>query len=75
MPIRKNLSMMTVLKRQNKPLQHVQIKTLQNLKMSVTRIYKYVCYEMNVLFKVFINHLPKIHRSILRKITIDLLYF
>ena len=53
MPIRKNLSMMTVLKRQNKPLQHVQIKTLQNLKMSVTRIYKYVCYEMNVFIQGF----------------------
>ena len=26
-------------------------------------------------FEVFINRLPKIHRSVLRKITIDLLYF
>ena len=27
------------------------------------------------LFDVFINHLPKIHGSVLRKITFDLLYF
>ena len=26
-------------------------------------------------FNVFINHFPKIHRSVLCKITIDLLYF
>ena len=28
-----------------------------------------------VFFYVFINHFPKIHRSVLHKITIDLLYF
>ena len=41
-------------------------------------IYRSVCCEMNVVvffLEVFINHLPKIHRSVLRKITIDLLYF
>ena len=40
-------------------------------------IYRSVNCEMNVVvfFKVFINHLPKIHRGVLRKITIDLLYF
>ena len=31
--------------------------------------------KWNVFFKVFINHFLKIHRSVLRKITIDLLYF
>ena len=45
--------------------------------MSMTPVlyYKYVCYEMNFFFKIFINHLPKIHRSFLSKITIDLLYW
>ena len=38
-------------------------------------IHRYVCCEMNVFFNVFINHFPKISRSIFRKITIDLLYF
>ena len=35
----------------------------------------YVCCEMNDFFNVFINHFPKIHRSVLHKITIDLFYF
>ena len=43
--------------------------------MSVTRTYRYVCCEMKCFFKVFMNHFPKIHRSVLRKIAIDLLYF
>ena len=30
---------------------------------------------MKVFFDVLINHFPKIHRSVLRKITVDLLYF
>ena len=37
-------------------------------------IYRYACYEM-FFFDVFINHFPKINRSALRKMTIDLLYF
>ena len=44
--------------------------------MFVTPIlYKYVCYEMNVFFQCFHNHLPKIHRSFLHKIKIDILYW
>ena len=38
-------------------------------------IYSYVCCEMNVFFDFFLNHLPKTHRSVLRKITIDLFIF
>ena len=35
--------------------------------MSVNRIYRHVCCEMNVFFfDVFIDHFPKIHRSVLR---------
>ena len=61
---------------QNKPLQYVQHKTSQNFKMSVNCTYRYVCCEMNGLFfNVFINHFPKIHRSVLCKIAIDPLYF
>ena len=30
---------------------------------------------MSFFFEIFINHLPKIHRNVLRKIVIDLLYF
>ena len=30
---------------------------------------------MNVFFDVFINHFPKIDRSFIRKIAIDVLYF
>ena len=41
--------------------------------MSVTRIYRYVCCEVNVFFfDVFINNFPRIYRSVIRKITIDL---
>ena len=29
---------------------------------------------MFLFYDVFINHFPKIHRSVLRKVTIDLLY-
>ena len=43
--------------------------------MSVTRVYRYVCCEMKCFFKAFINHFPKVHRSVVHKITIDLLYF
>ena len=52
-------------------------KTSGNLKMSVTRRYRYVCCEMIYDFfpDVFINHFQKIHRSVLLKTTIDLLYF
>ena len=49
--------------------------TSENFKMSVTRRYRYSCCEMNVFFNVFINHFQKIYKSILRKITIDQLYF
>ena len=43
--------------------------------MSVTSIHRYVCCEMNVFFDVLINHFSKIHRSVLRKIRIDLLLY
>ena len=43
--------------------------------MPVTVDIRYVCYVMNIFFDIFINYFPKIHRSALRKITIDLLYF
>ena len=44
--------------------------------MSVTCLCRYVCYKMNIFFSnLLINHLPKIYRSILHKITVDLLYF
>ena len=45
--------------------------------MSVTRLYRYVFCEIYVVvfFDIFINHLAKLHRSFLSKITIDLLYF
>ena len=44
--------------------------------MSVTCLYRYVCYKMNVFFyNLLINHLPKIYRSILHKITVYLLDF
>ena len=44
--------------------------------MSVTCLYRYVCYKMNVFFSnLLINHLPKIYRSILHKITVYLLDF
>ena len=43
--------------------------------MSVTHIDRYVCCEMKCFFKVLINLFPKIHRSVLCKIAIDLLYF
>ena len=43
--------------------------------MSVTRRHRYACCEMNVFFfNVFINHFQKIHRNVLHKITIDLLF-
>ena len=42
----------------------------------VTCIYRYVCWEMNAFFfNVFLNHFRKIHRSVFRKIAIDLLHF
>ena len=49
-------------------------------KTNLCNMYKiklrYICCEMNVFFSdLFINHLPKIHRSVLRKVAIDLLYF
>ena len=67
---------MAVFKRQNKPLKYLQNKTSQNFKMSLTRIYWYVCCEMNVFFfEVFVNHFPKIRWKILHRITADLLYF
>ena len=34
-----------------------------------------ICCEMNVFLDVFINHFPKIDRSFIRKIAIDVLYF
>ena len=44
--------------------------------MSVTGIYRFVCCEMNVFFfDVFMNHVPKIRRSVLCKITVDLMCF
>ena len=41
--------------------------------MSVTGMYMFVvkCF----FFDIFINHFPKIHGSVLHKITIDILYF
>ena len=42
--------------------------------MSVTGVYRSVCCKM-FFFEVFINHLPKIHITVLHKITTDLLYF
>ena len=74
---------MTVFQKQNKLLQdHVQNKTSKNFKISVTCVYRYVSCEMNgffffffFFFEVFINQFLKIHRSILCKIMIDLLYF
>ena len=58
--------------RQNKLLQYVQNKTSKCL-WSVY-IDMFVVKWMYFLY-VFINHFPKIHRSVLSKITIDLLYF
>ena len=43
--------------------------------MSVTGRFRYVCCEVSVFFDVFMNHFPKIHRSVLRRIAIDSLYF
>ena len=44
--------------------------------MSVTCRYRYVYCEMNAFFfDVCINHFQKIHKSVLHKITIDLLCF
>ena len=39
-------------------------------------MYRYVCCEMKFfVFDFFINHFLKIHRGVLCKIAIDLLYF
>ena len=78
MPIRRNLSMMTVFKDKTNFYNMYKIKLHKTSKClwPIYYINKYFCYEMIMFFfKVFINHLPKILRSLLRKIAIDLLYW
>ena len=77
MHMQRNISIMTVSSRQNKPLQYVQNKTSENFKMSLTHRYRFACCEKSVFFfDILINHFQEIHRSVLYKITIDyLLYF
>ena len=78
MHIQRNISIMTVSSRQNKPLQYVQNKTSENFKMSLTHWYRFACCDKSVFFffDILINHFQEIHRRVLYKITIDyLLYF
>ena len=43
--------------------------------IKVTHRYRYACCEMNVFFQSFHKSLQKIDRSVLHKMTIDLLCF
>ena len=49
--------------------------TTGRLLLSVSRGYRYACEITGFFFNVFINHFQKIHRSVLHKITIVLVYF
>ena len=75
MHIPRNISIMTVFWRQNKPLQYVQKKLHKTSKcLSPVHIDMYVG-KWKAFFWRFHKSFSEIHWSILRKIAIDLLYF
>ena len=71
MHIRKNISIMTVSRRQNKPLQYVQNKLHKTSKCLWPVDMDMFVVKWMVFFDVFINHFQKIHRRSI----VDLLYF
>ena len=50
-------------------------KTIKCLWLIYIYIDRYVVVKWMFFFDIFVNHFPKIHRSVLRKLTIDLSYF
>ena len=76
MYIRRNISIITVFK------DKVNLYNMYKMKLHKTSKCLWPVYTDLLVVKwvgffsnVFVNHFPKIHRSVLRKITIDLLFF